>query len=174
MSGNGRRPVRVLGVDPGMRSIGAVLLVDGAVHSVYQEVLKDKRLSNKETIRHWLDVFDMLTDAWKPHVVGIEDFEPQPWKTNGKIPHGAVPMQRLVKALRDSALEKGIVPFIQSPDEQMKFDPEEVRMVLASKCGGKRAVTPHAVSACIHAFVVDTRYRSFRRRFKQEGGEDDG
>lgn len=167
-----RRPKRVLGVDPGLKSLGAVLLVDGRIKAVHQTV-DDAASSGKRAIHRWMAEYRAVLDEHNPDVVGIEDFEHQPWKTNGKLPRGGATLCRLIALMRDEAVERGIAVFVGSPSLQSSYDDEELRMALASHVGGKRHVTRHAMSALVQAFNAERKGRAawnaYMTRMRSDG-----
>jgi hypothetical protein len=152
------RDIVVMGIDPGMHSLGVCVLTNGVVSFVYQRVSTPKE--RKEGVKFpWADIIGQQLDIASPTVIGLEDVEPQPWKAKGRVPTGLVALQRLVVDIREMAQLRGLLVYTQSPSIQAQYSEVLVDFTIRKAMGAGFRITPHLRSALKHAWYADSMYR---------------
>lgn len=145
----------VMGVDPGLHSIGICVVERDRVTSALSVVSKEKERKGDEHDRYMRIFTDALV-ASGATVLGLEDMEPQPWRTNGRYPKGAVQMQKIVADMRNVAQRRGIIVYTQSPGIQANYDDHIMELAVKKALGDRIKITPHLISATKHAFEADS------------------
>lgn len=152
----------VMGVDPGTRSIGIVVLRGGTIVSALSVVSKRKERGDESD--RYISILTAALDSATPAALGLEDYEPQPWRTGGRQPRGGVAHQRLVTRMREVAQRRGILVYTQSPQIQAQYEDEAARAMFRKAMGDKIPMTEHVISALKHALYAETTYRQTERR----------
>jgi len=158
----------VMGVDPGLRSIGVCVINRDRVVSALSVVSKQSERTADEHDRY-MRIFEEALVTSGATVLGLEDMEPQPWRTKGRYPKGAVQMQRLVSDMRNLAQRRGVIVYTQSPDIQSKYPDKVIELALRKAVGGKVKITPHLISAAKHAFEADSTHAQVMLLKRKDG-----
>lgn len=185
--------LRVMGVDPGLASLGVVVLEvrQGSLHALAAQVLRTKKAS-KKALRDlrvsaddqrricalWAGM-DAIATAHRPHALAVETYAPQPGRTGGDAWKAAVVLG-LVQGL---GLAHGcqVLPFLPSDLKRVlarkaSASKQEVADVVLGRVGGlaaRLAAIPagqheHATDAAGHALLGLEEMQAMRRMMGME------
>jgi hypothetical protein len=160
MSGFGTEMV-VMGIDPGLHSLGICVLTSDHISSVLQIETPPKERGEDECKR-WLRIITNAVSDARPKVVGLEDIDNQPWKAGGRYPKGIMKMQRLVQDVREAMYLQGVTLYMQSPDIQGGYPDAVVDAMIHKAMGADYEIKPHLRSATKHALEASTMYKKAR------------
>lgn len=152
----------IMGIDLGLHSLAIAVLEGGRITHCFQaETPRNRRVTVPDETERWKRIISgAITDA-RPSVVGIEDFEPQPWKTGGRIPKGATKMQALVSDIRSACQLRGCIVYTQSPSVT-DVDQGVLDALIRKAMGRGYKPTAHLRDALAHAFAAESTWRRER------------
>lgn len=185
--------LRVMGVDPGLASLGVVVIEAGGdrIHALAAQVLRTKKASKKalrdlrvsaddqRRIRALWAGMDALAAAHRPHALAVETYAPQPGRMGGDAWKAAV-IYGLVQGL-GLAHDCQVLPFLPSDLKRVfarkaSASKQEVADVVLGRIDGLAALLAaipkgqheHATDAAGHALLGLEEMRAMRRMMGME------
>ncbi len=145
----------IIGIDPGLKKTG-VCLYDEAKDKVVELYTSGYAIAS--LMEHLEDIKNKRNVS-----VVIESFEPQPWKTNGRLPRGSKAMFELVDTLRYLAQEvHNRRTYLQSPSEVAReLRDDDIKKYLLAHKEVERKANKHERDALKHALYCASKLKMY-------------